>query len=216
MGAMLEARGSRRALVRAYSFYSYLYGRTAARLERQGVTEGLRRAAVRPDERVLEVAVGTAAAHARLRRRLSERGVLVGVDLAPGMLKATRRRMPQAVLVRADARALPFADASFDVLWSSYFLDLVPTAELTPVLAEFRRVLRPGGRVVLVNFSKQNERLLWWERLYRLTPTWLIPWVFCGCRPIQAELFVRAAGFGTVERSFVAPGFPSEILTAHK
>ena len=59
---MLEARGSRAALVRAYDFFSHLYGRTAARMEREAVTRALARARVRPEERVLEVGVGTAAA----------------------------------------------------------------------------------------------------------------------------------------------------------
>lgn len=219
---MVEARGSRAALVRAYDFYSHLYGRTAARLEREAVTEGLKRAQVGPNERVLEVAVGTAAAHERLARRLGPRGLLVGVDLSTGMLSATRRRMPGARLARADARALPFANESFDLVWSSYLLDLIPTAEMTPVLAEFRRVLRPaaagrpGGRMLLVNFSKTGAEPTWWERLYALTPDWLVPWLFAGCRPVEAEPFVREAGFVEVGREFVHAGFPSEIITARK
>lgn len=213
---MLEARGSRRSLLRAYNLFSFLYGQTAARLERPAVGEALKRAQVRPGERLLEVAVGTAAAHARLKPRLGARGFLVGVDFSPGMLRATRRRMPDACLVRADARALPFADESFDLLWASYMVEIFPTEELTPLLEEFRRVLRPGGRVVLVNFSKQGEGPTWWERLYRLTPTFLVPWLFGGCRPIQAEPFVRAAGFADSERTFVGEGMHSEIITARK
>lgn len=213
---MIEARGSRRALVRAYNFYSYLYGRTAARLERAAVSRGMQRACVRPRERVLEVAVGTAAAHVRLARRVGTRGQLIGVDFSAGMLAATRRRMPDARLVRADARALPFAADSFDLLWASYLLDLIPENEMTPLLAEFRRVLKPGGRLLLVNFSKECERLTWWERLYQLTPTGLVPWLFAGCRPVQGEPFVREAGFVEVERAFIAEGLPSEIITARK
>jgi ubiquinone/menaquinone biosynthesis C-methylase UbiE len=213
---MLEARGSRRALIRAYDFFSVLYGQTAARLERPAVSEGLKRAQVRPGERVLEVAVGTAAAFARLRRRLGRSGQLVGVDFSPGMLRATRRRVPDAVLVRADARALPFARDHFDLLWASYVVEIIPTAELTPLFREFSRVLKPGGRLVLVNFSKEGERLLWWERLYGLTPTFLVPWLFGGCRPIRAEPYVRAAGFTAVERTFIAEGMQSEIIIARK
>ncbi|MFB3154318.1 MAG: hypothetical protein ACE10I_07585, partial [Candidatus Acidiferrales bacterium] len=67
---MIDARGNRSALVRAYNLFSLLYGSTAARLEREGVTRGLTRARVQPGERVLEVAVGTAAVHTRLRQRL--------------------------------------------------------------------------------------------------------------------------------------------------
>jgi len=219
---MIEARGSRAALVRAYDFYSYLYGRTAARLEREAVTRGLERAHIRPGERVLEVAVGTAAAHARLVRRVGTSGQLVGIDLSWGMLAATRRRIPDARLVRADARALPFPNDYFDLLWASYLLDLIPEEEMTLLLEEFRRVLRPAcagrpsGRLLLVNFSKDCSGLTWWERLYQLTPSWLVPWLFAGCRPVHAEPFVRAAGFVDAERTFIAGGFHSEIITARK
>jgi ubiquinone/menaquinone biosynthesis C-methylase UbiE len=213
---MIEARGSRAGLVRAYDFYSRLYGLTAARLERAAVTAGLARAQVKPEERVLEVAVGAAAAFARLARRVGPRGLLVGVDLSTGMLKVTRRKVPGARLARAEARALPFASETFDLVWASYLLDLMPTAEMAPVLAELRRVLRPGGRLLLVNFSKSGERLTWWERLYALTPAWLVPWAWAGCRPVEAEGFVRSGGFAEVTREFVAAGFPSEIITARK
>jgi len=219
---MIEARGSRAGLVRAYDFYSRLYGQTAARLERAAVTRGLARAQVQPEERVLEVAVGAAAAFERLARRVGPRGLLAGVDLSMGMLTATRRKVPGARLARADARALPFADDSFDLVWASYLFDLIPTAEMTPVLEELRRVLRPaaagrpGGRLLLVNFSKSGARLTWWERLYELTPAWLVPWAWAGCRPVEVEEFVRAAGFVAVTREFVREGFPSEIITAKK
>jgi ubiquinone/menaquinone biosynthesis C-methylase UbiE len=213
---MLEARGSRKSLIRAYNFFSLLYGTTAARLERQAVTEGLQRAQVQPGERILEVGVGTAAAFARLRQRLRGSGELVGIDIAPGMLRATRRRLPDARVVQADARALPFVSDHFDLLWASYVLEIIPVAELRPLLEEFRRVLKPGGRMLLVCFSKEGEGLIWWERLYRLTPAFLVPWLFGGCRPVQAEPFVRAAGFVDVKREFIAEGMQSEIITARK
>lgn len=213
---MIDARGSRRALVRAYNFFSLLYGSTAARLEREGVSRGLARAHVRPGERVLEVAVGTAAVHTHLWPRVGRGGLLVGVDLSPGMLSATRKRMPQARLVRADALALPFPADCFDLVWASYLLDLIPTVEVTPLLEEFRRVLRSGGRLLLVNFSKDSEKLTAWERAYRFLPPWLAPFLFGGCRPVLAEPFVRAAAFVEVEREFICSGLHSEIITARK
>ncbi|MFQ5817635.1 MAG: class I SAM-dependent methyltransferase [Terriglobia bacterium] len=213
---MIEARGRRAAIVRAYNFFSYLYGNTAARLEREGVNRGLRQVRVQPGARVLEVAVGTGVVFERLRQRVGARGHLVGVDLAPGMLAATRRRVGEAWLVRADARALPFPTETFDIVWSSYLLDLIPTDELTPLVGEFRRVLKPGGRLLLVNFSKNSARLTRWERAYRLTPTWLVAYLFGGCRPVEAEGFVRAAGFVAVAREFVAGGLDSEIICGRK
>jgi len=220
---VIEARGSRRALVRAYDWFSFFYGRAAAGLEREGVNRGLRKADARPGERVLEVAVGTGIVHARLARRLNPSprsaglgtsGLLVGVDLSPRMLRAARRQAPGSRLAQADAFALPFADGSFDLVWAGYLLDLIPAERMTELAREFRRVLRAGGRLVLVNFSKEGERLTWWERAYRMTPTPLVPYLFGGCRPIQAEPFVREAGFVDVEREFVPGGLDSEVITA--
>lgn len=216
MADVIQARGSQAAIVRAYNFFSLLYGCTAARMEREAVTRGLARAQVRSGERVLEVAVGTAAAFRRLRQRVGPQGQLIGVDVAPGMLAVTRRRVRDARLAQADARALPFPADYFDLVWSSYLLDLIATDELTPLLEEFRRVLQPGGRLALVNFSKDSNRLTWWERAYQETPSPLVPWLFAGCRPVQAEPFVRAAGFTDIERTFVPGGLDSEIITAHK
>ena len=98
---------------------------------------------MRSGDRVLEVAVGTGAVIARLCELAGPQGVVIGVDIAPQMLSVARRRARGAVLVGADARALPFAICSFDLLWSSYFLDLIPNAELPSVLLEFRKVSRP-------------------------------------------------------------------------
>jgi ubiquinone/menaquinone biosynthesis C-methylase UbiE len=121
---------------------------------------------VSPEERVLEVAVGPGAVAVRLSQQVGESGRAVGVDFAPRMLRVARRRSPHAILVRADALSLPFGEGAFDLVWSSYFLDLVPTAELTPLLRELRRVLRPGGRLLLVSLSQKSEAPTWWERFY--------------------------------------------------
>jgi ubiquinone/menaquinone biosynthesis C-methylase UbiE len=213
---MIEVRGSRAAIRRAYDFFSYFYGFTVSNLERRSIARGLERARVSAGERVLEVAVGTGTTFKKLREQVSDNGVAVGLDLAPRMLAATRRRVPRANLVQADARSLPFATSSFDLLWSSYFLDLIPTEELAGVLKEFHRVLRPTGRLLLVDFSKEGERQTRWERFYVHTPRWLVPYVFGSCRPIRIEPFVREAGFVSIEREFMSGGMSSEIVVARK
>jgi len=215
---MIEARGSRRAIVRAYDLYSLLYGRAAARLHREAVSRGLVKAAPQPGERVLEVAVGPGVVHERLQRRLGSSGMLVGVDLSAGMLRASRRRLPGARLACANALQLPFPDAQFDLVWASYLLDLIPTAEMAPLLAEFRRVLRASGRLALVNLSRASgaNGFTRWERYYQRTPAFLVPWLFAGCRPVEAEPFVLAAGFTEVERELVDEGLTSEVITARK
>jgi demethylmenaquinone methyltransferase/2-methoxy-6-polyprenyl-1,4-benzoquinol methylase len=215
---MIEARGGRGAIVRAYDLYSLLYGQASARLHREAVSRALVKAAPQAGERVLEVAVGPGVVQERLQRRLGSSRLLVGIDLSRGMLRAARRRLPGARLAQANALQLPFPDAQFDLVWASYLLDLIPTTEMPPLLAEFRRVLRPDGRLALVNLSRpvHANGLTRWERWYRRTPAFLVPWVFAGCRPVEAEPFVRAAGFVGVERELVDEGLTSEIITARK
>ena len=100
------------------------------------------------------------------------RGVerVVGADFTPGMLrvamtKAARRSeySEHISYVAADALALPFADASFDVVSIAFGLRNV--AHPAAAVAEFRRVLRPGGRVIVLEFGQPRNRVL--NRLYQ-------------------------------------------------
>ena len=61
-------------------------------------------------------------------------------------------------LKESGARHLPFPDETFDVLYNSFMLDLIPIADFPVVLKEFQRVLKKDGRLFLVNLSKNVER----------------------------------------------------------
>jgi SAM-dependent methyltransferase len=95
-----------------------------------------------PGERLLEVGYGGGGLLRRLARLRPAR--LVGVDISG----AVPKRVDGAELVRAEAAALPFADGSFDAVVSVSVLHF--WSRLEPVLAEFSRLLRTGGRLVLV------------------------------------------------------------------
>jgi ubiquinone/menaquinone biosynthesis C-methylase UbiE len=79
---------------------------------------------------------------------------LVGVDLAPAMLEIARAALPNARFELADAARLDFVDASFDLVTCVTVLHLVPDA--TAAMREWRRVLRPGGRIVLATFADED------------------------------------------------------------
>jgi len=74
---------------------------------------------------------------------------LAGVDLNPAAVAQARARLPDADLHVAAADALPYADASFDCVTCIEVLEHVPAERRRDALAEMRRVLRPGGRLVL-------------------------------------------------------------------
>jgi len=111
-------------------------------------------AAVRPDEQVLDLACGTG----ELLRRLARTGStaeLTGVDLAAGMVGHARHKLadhPEVSVEQADAHDLPFADATFDVIVSSSTFHYFTHPET--VLAEARRVLRPQGRFVVLDWCR--------------------------------------------------------------
>lgn len=219
---MIEAVAPTDDIRRAYNLYSHFYGKLAAPLERKARLLGLERARIQPREKVLEVAVGPGATFLEIVRRIDPSNVVYGVDLSPKMLAATRRLLrgegyANIDLREADARALPFRENTFDVLYNSYMFDLLPLADMPAVLAEFKRVLKPQRRLVLVNFSKHGSSTpTFYERLYEWLPKRSVPYLLGGCRPVVMEEFVRRAGFSQVEREFINGVIPSEIVLAKK
>ena len=101
--------------------------------------------------RLLEVAAGTGWWTELLARRAS----VTVLDYAPAMLAQVRARLRarglRADLVRADAYALPLAPASFDCCFFGFWLSHVPYGRLPGFLDEIRRVVRPGGHVMVVD-----------------------------------------------------------------
>jgi len=115
---------------------------------------------LQPGERVLDLAAGTATSSAALARTGAD---VVGCDFSLGMLQVGRRAGHDRVeLVAGDALGLPFADASFDAVTISF--GLRNTADIGVALAELLRVTRPGGRLVVCEFSHPT----WapWRSLY--------------------------------------------------
>ncbi len=101
-----------------------------------------------PGERCLDLAAGTGVSTAELARSGAQ---VIGVDLSLGMLRVGHRARPSVPLLAGDALALPFGDASFDAVTISFGLrNVVDTAA---ALAEMARVTRPGGRLVVCEFS---------------------------------------------------------------
>ncbi len=211
--ALRRARLPKAAVPRTYTQIAPFHDGMAVLVEAKARRLGLKWAAVNDGERVLEVAVGTGLSFRHLLS-LNPNGFTDGVDLTPAMLKRAQRRAARSDsatyrLALGDAYALAFADATFDLVLNSYMFDLLPIADFVPVLREFQRVLRPGGRLVMVNMT-QGTRWFnhFWESLYRLYPP-----LMGGCRGITVEPFLRQAGFTNTRRAYLSEGtFPSEVV----
>jgi len=175
---------------------------------------GLERLNLAPGQRLLNVGVGTGKAHAQLKTAVTPEGATFGLDLSAVMLKLAYSRT-NTPMCRADARRLPFAPASFDRLISTYVLDLLPARHLPALLAGFCRVLKPGGRMVLVSLTEgvdmpSRALVALWKAVYAVSP------IACGgCRPVQLAPLVQQAGFNQVQREVIVQlGIASEVVVA--
>jgi demethylmenaquinone methyltransferase/2-methoxy-6-polyprenyl-1,4-benzoquinol methylase len=121
---------------------------------------------LRPGQRVLDLAAGTATSSAALAK---SGATVIGCDFSLGMLRQGRGKGVD--LVAGDALRLPFADGSFDAVTISFGLRNVASA--TEALRELRRVTRPGGRLVICEFSHptwQPFRTVYVEYLMKALP----------------------------------------------
>lgn len=116
----------------------------------------LLRAGLRPGDRMLDVAVGTGLVAREGLAILGRPADVLGLDLSLGMLGEARRALP-IPLIQSRAEELPLADASVDFVSMGYALRHV--TDLGVLFAEFRRVLRPGGRVLVMEIARPESRV---------------------------------------------------------
>ena len=179
---------------------------------------GLQKLNARPGECVLEIGFGTGGCLVSLAQAVGLKGKVWGIDLSEGMLCMAQQRLRAAGLSDrcdlrvGDAAQLPFGAESFDGVFMSFTLELFDTPEIPLVLGQSYRVLRSGGRIVVVTLVKQD---CWPVHLYEwFHDRWPAA---VDCRPIYAQPALRDAGFHirdvSVRRMW---GLPVEIILASR
>ena len=181
-----------------YDRLSHAYDLLANASEHTSRERGLELLAATPGERALEIGFGTGHALVDLARAVGSAGRVVGLDFSPGMRRVAAARLTaeglgdRVRLLLGDGRALPFADGSFDAIFLSFTLELFEVSEIPAVLRGIRRLLGPGGRLVVVAMANGHHHGVMVE-IYR----WMhhhFPH-FVDCRPIELGALLGAADF---------------------
>lgn len=210
---MPDARIAKKQVADVYTKIAPLYDFWAWLTEANARRRCLELAAIRDGDDVLEVAVGTGLAFAEILAA-NPSGTNEGIDLTAAMLVRAEKRAASAGHRRyrlrvGDAYDLGFPSNSFDVLVNNYMFDLLPERDIPLVLGEFMRVLRPGGRLALVNMTHGTR---WyhkiWPRLYEISPALL-----GGCRGVSLLPLLQQFGFRNTTREYFSQfTFPSEVV----
>lgn len=121
----------------------------------------VRLARLQPGESVLDVGSGTGSLAIAAKRRVGPSGTVAGIDASPEMLDRARQKARKAGLdTRFEdgvAETLPFPDDSFDVALATVMLHHLPKKARRQCAHEIRRVVKPGGRVLAVDFAESSS-----------------------------------------------------------
>jgi demethylmenaquinone methyltransferase / 2-methoxy-6-polyprenyl-1,4-benzoquinol methylase len=174
------------------------------------------RETVRPGDRVLDACCGTG--DLSVAARAAGAGSVVGLDFSEAMLERARRKAPGVTFIEGDVLALPFHDASFDVAVVGFGIRNV--ADLEAGVRELRRVLRPGGRLGILEITTPRGILapfyrVWFDTIVpllgRVLPggeayTYLPASVRRFPPPEQLAALLAANGFATVRYKLFTGG----------
>jgi ubiquinone/menaquinone biosynthesis C-methylase UbiE len=211
----VDARLTKAEVREVYRKFASTYGVWSNLAESKARERCLELADIRNGDTVLEVALGTGVLFEKILR-LNPLGINEGIDLSDEMLARARVRSEKTgarnyVLKIGDAYSLQNPDNSFDVVLNNYMFDLIPEKDFVAILTEFKRVLRQGGRLVLVNMTMGPRWFnAMWDWLYNIQPSLL-----GGCRGVELGPYLKKVGFDKVRRQYVSQFlYPSEVTYA--
>ena len=200
-----------------YDRTAWFYDIWASLTESKAQKRAIEIAEVQNKTTILDVAVGTGILFRKIVKQNPD-GKNYGIDISQGMLAKAKMKFYNQEnkiysLEIGSAFDIRMDDGSVDILFNNYMFDLILFDQMDNVINEFARVLKPGGKLVLVNMTKAEQfGAGLYERIYRLSPP-----LMGGCRGVQMFNLLTEHRFKLITREYVQQMlFPSEVILATK
>jgi ubiquinone/menaquinone biosynthesis C-methylase UbiE len=212
-----DARVEQKQIASVYDDIAPFYDIWGKLTESRARNRAIELADIRDGQSILEVAVGTGLAFHEIVKR-NPNGANTGIDLSMGMLEKAKkrlRRIPEAnySLGTGSAFHLNVEDGSIDTLVNNYMFDLIRFEDMDKILAEFKRALKAGGKLVLVNMTEgEGFGSKLYEYIYTVSPK-----LMGGCRGVRLTERLLSHGFHVASREYYQQMlFPSEVILAYR
>jgi len=210
----VDARLSQDEVRNVYNRIAPVYDLWGTLTETRARQRGIELAGIQDGEWILDVAAGTGMILTEVVLR-NPNGKTAAIDISEGILQRARAKLKdtraQVELKQGSAFEIPFPAGTFDLLINGYMFDLMPQVSFPQILAEFKRVLKTEGRLVLINMT-EGER--WGSHFYE----WLYhqsPALMGGCRGVKLTGPLEQAGYQVLTREYRQQLiFPSEVILA--
>lgn len=200
--SMVEATHAAAEKIQKYYSWRATNYDAGASFEIEHHAEALRMAAIQEGQHVLDVGCGTGRGTVGLAQAVGPQGKVDALDLTEAMLEQAHIKLDRlglkdrVALKQGNARELPYPDETFDLVYNGYMFDLIPLDGFLPILKEMARVLKPPGKLVLVNMSKPDERKTFYEKIYEKG------WAVMPCRPVLMSPYLPLVGFTDIQRFY--------------
>ena len=213
----MEARVPQSEIPGVYDSLSKTYDIWGKLAETRARNRAIELADIKDGQYILEVAVGTGLGFYEIVGR-NPNGTNTGVDISPGMLQKAKKSLGKLTAANYELRignafSLEEETGSFDLLVNNYMFDLIAFDDMDTILEEFKRVLKKGGKLILVNMTAgESLGSGIYSLIYRISPK-----LFGGCRSVQLSDKLENHGFEVKSREYYQQlWFPSEVILACK
>jgi ubiquinone/menaquinone biosynthesis C-methylase UbiE len=213
----MDATVSQSEIPGVYDSLSKTYDIWGKLAETRARSRAIELADINDGQHILEVAVGTGLGFYEIVQR-NPNGANIGVDISPGMLQKAEKRLGKLAAANYELKIgnafnLEEETGSVDLLVNNYMFDLIAFDEMDGILEEFKRVLKKGGKLILVNMTEgRSFGCGIYSLLYRISPK-----AFGGCRGVKLADKLQQNGFEVKTREYYQQWlFPSEVILAIK